>query len=420
MPLWSTALPTPPMPTPRVLRVVRDVWSRMVAQPRAAGPILSAALREARTLGSKERPVAGDMLLGMIRHERALTRLAPDPVDAWLRLAAEGVPDLPDGPEAYAVATSLPAALADEWWARLGPDSATELARTIAGRAPVALRVLHKDAFRRGLLDLGTPRGGLTRGGGAPPIAAHRVGGWGLVLDEGVNVYTLDAFRAGHVIVQDLGSQAIVDKAWEMLGSAGPGARVLDLCSGAGGKALGLAALGAQVQAWDVRQSALQELVRRARQARLPITIGPPRGRYDLVLVDAPCSGTGVLRRHPENRWKLDYPFAVQRQLLAEALTLAPHVLYATCALTRMENEEGVRTVGTPDTEQTLWPAPGAQDGFFLATFTRDAAPRTRGGEGGGGAEMGPNLGRLPGTVMSDGRKPDGRSRRGRAPVVPS
>jgi 16S rRNA (cytosine967-C5)-methyltransferase len=145
-----------------------------------------------------------------------------------------------------------------------------------------------------------------------------------------------------------------------------PGARVLDLCAGAGGKSLALAALGARVQAWDVRTAALHELDRRARRAGLEVAIGPPRGRYDVVLVDAPCSGTGVLRRHPENRWKLRFPTDTQAELLARAMTMAPRVVYATCSLARRENEDLVRRVaGNPRREATLWPAVG--EGFYWA-----------------------------------------------------
>jgi 16S rRNA (cytosine967-C5)-methyltransferase len=100
------------------------------------------------------------------------------------------------------------------------------------------------------------------------------------------------------------------------------------------------------------------------------VDIGPARAgyRYDLVLVDAPCSGTGVLRRHPENRWKLRFPVDAQRELLARARTLAPRVVYATCSLARRENEDLVRAVaGEPLRETTSWPADGAGEGFYWA-----------------------------------------------------
>lgn len=341
--VWSCALPSPPVPSGRVLRVVERVWAAMRENRRMAGPTLSRAMREERSLGSKERPVAGDLLLGLVRHERALARLDADPLRAWLRLATDGVPDLDDPPDAYAVATSLPGGLADEWWARLGPERAVALARTLAGRAPVWLRVLRE---------------------GAEVPVAHTREGAAIRLDARANVHTFPAFRSGALEVQDLGSQRIAEAAF-----LGPGCRVLDLCAGAGGKSLTLAALGARVTAWDVRRTALRELEDRARRAGLEVTVAEPRGTYDVVLVDAPCSGTGVLRRHPENRWKLQFPVEVQRQLLARARGMAGKVVYATCALTLRENEE----VAGPGT--TLWPEPERSEGYFWAELS--AAPQS-------------------------------------------
>lgn len=313
----------------------------MCADPRNAGGVLAAGLRQDRSLGAKERPVAGDLLLGLIRHARALARLDPSPIDAWLRLAREGIPDLEDPPDAYAVACSLPDGIAEEWWARLGPTAAITHVQVMAGRAPVCLRVL------RDPVELPVP---------------HTREGRSITLEGRTNLDLLPAYREGRVEVQDRHSQAIVDFAFP-----GEGARVFDLCAGAGGKALALAALGARVQAWDVRPQALRALDQRARRAGLPIRIGPPRGNYDLVLVDAPCSGTGVLRRHPENRWKLSFPTEVQARLLAEARTHAPTVVYATCSLTLSENESLVRSVAEPIVEHTLWPTAGGGDGFYMA-----------------------------------------------------
>jgi 16S rRNA (cytosine967-C5)-methyltransferase len=335
MVVWSCALPRPSEPSPRTWRVIERVWIRMDGNRAMAGPILSRALREERGLGSKERPVAGDVLAGLIRHERALARLHDDPLQAWLRLCREGVPDLEDPPNAFAVACSVPDALAAEWASRLGPDGAVALARTLAGRAPVWLRCLHPDV--------------------TVPVAHTRLGS-AIRLDARANVHLFPDFQSGRLEVQDLGSQRIAEAAF-----VGEGCRVLDLCAGAGGKALTLAALGARVTAWDVRTAALRELADRARRARLPIQIAEPEGRFDVVLADVPCSGTGVLRRHPENRWKLRFPVDTQRALLQRARRLGGRVVYATCALTRAENEE-VAGEGT-----TLWPEAGGSEGYFWA-----------------------------------------------------
>lgn len=331
-------------PGPRLLQFVESVWARMQEDRAHAGPLVSMALRETRWLGSKERRAAGDMLLGLVRHERALARIDADPVRAWLALA-DGVPDLEDPENAYAIATSTPDWLGAEWWERLGPERAVEHARVIAGRAPVCLRVL------RGPVEI--------------PVRHRYVGPAAVLLEEGANVEAWPIFRDGHVIVQDLGSQRIAEAAFV------PGARVMDLCAGAGGKALALAALGAKVQAWDVRRGALDELKRRAARAGVDVRIGPPKGRYDVALVDAPCSGTGVLRRHPENRWKLAFPTETQRELLTRALEIADRVVYATCALTRRENEDVAHAGGEVVRETTWWPEADGGDGFYVAEVRR-------------------------------------------------
>ncbi len=338
--IWNCALPVPPRPTPRVLRVVERVWAAMRARPEMAGPTLSRAMRVERSLGSKERPVAGDMLLGMVRHERALARIDADPVAAWLRLC-DGVPEGPDPDseiEAYAIAVSLPEWLAGEWFTRLGRERAVDLARTIAGRAPLWLRVLREPV----VLDL-----------------PHHREGAAIRLEGRTNIDTLPAFREGRVEVQDLGSQRVVEAAFP-----GEGGTVLDLCAGAGGKSLALAAMGARVTAWDLRPTALDELRRRAGRCGLDIRVAPPSGNFDVILVDAPCSGSGVLRRHPENRWKLHFPVDVQRQLLDRARPHAGRLVYATCSLAARENEAITGVEGT-----TLWPEPLGADGFYFATL---------------------------------------------------
>ncbi len=319
--------------------MVEELWAQVAARPSHAGPLVSEGLRAARSLGSKERPVAGDLLAALLKHPRALARIDGDPIVALKRVIREGLPALPDPDDAYAVALSLPDDLAAEWGETLGPAASRRHAEVLAGRAPVTLRVLRGRADDAEL-----------------PVPVRVLGPRTLALEARTNLHVAAAWQEGRVEVQDLGSQRIVDAAFARVG---PGARVLDLCAGAGGKSLALAALGARVQAWDVRPAALRELEKRAARCGLDVRIAPARAgdRFDLVLVDAPCSGTGVLRRHPENRWKLAFPTEVQAQLLEQALELAPQVVYGTCSLAERENGALVRRVaGTPRAEETVWP----------------------------------------------------------------
>jgi len=92
-----------------------------------------------------------------------------------------------------------------------------------------------------------------------------------------------------------------------------PGQSILDLAAGAGGKSLAIAAdmkNEGSILAWDIRESALEELRERARRAGVSIIstdvgANPSRGTFDAVLVDAPCSGSGVWRRQPDAKWRL-------------------------------------------------------------------------------------------------------------------
>jgi 16S rRNA (cytosine967-C5)-methyltransferase len=144
---------------------------------------------------------------------------------------------------------------------------------------------------------------------------ATRLSPVGLAFETRVNAFGLSAFRDGLFEVMDEGSQLVADVV-----APPPGGRVLDACAGAGGKTLALGAALAgkgRVLALDTDGKKLEELRRRARRAGLtnvqakPVGAGAGdvaktvSGTFDRVLVDAPCSGLGTLRRNPEARWRL-------------------------------------------------------------------------------------------------------------------
>ncbi|MEO6950355.1 MAG: methyltransferase domain-containing protein [Polyangia bacterium] len=176
----------------------------------------------------------------------------------------------------------------------------------------------------------------------------------GLELLTHHNAYGLATFREGRFELQDTASQLVGEVV-----APPPRGRVLDLCAGAGGKTLHLAALlqgAGRVTSCDVIGEKLEELRKRARragcsnvEARRIDREGPLRldAPYDRVLVDAPCTGTGVLRRNPEARWRLgpkDVLELPQRQLeiLERAAPLVKpdgRLIFATCSLLRAEND---------------------------------------------------------------------------------
>lgn len=189
-------------------------------------------------------------------------------------------------------------------------------------------------------------------------VRRHPVVGSAVAATGGkVNIFTLDSFRRGGFEVQDLASQCV-----GLVCAPRAGERWLDACAGGGGKTLELAELMRRrgtVIAGDIREGALRQLRLRARRAGFPnistlIHEGRvPRGFHpcDGVLVDAPCSGSGVWRRNPGSAWKFqadEIPGFAARQLeilsrFASAVKPGGVLVYATCSIFTAENDEVVR-----------------------------------------------------------------------------
>ncbi|MDX3909681.1 MAG: RsmB/NOP family class I SAM-dependent RNA methyltransferase [Sphingobium sp.] len=228
-----------------------------------------------------------------------------------------------------------------------------------------------------------------------------------LRLPEGYPLEKTQAWEQGLLEVQDAGSQIIAAAC-----AARPGMTVIDLCAGAGGKTLALAAAmegqGTLIAADTVR-SRLQRLTPRAERAgagfiqtilldqgREATTLGTYEGKADIVLVDAPCSGTGTWRRNPEARWRLT-PDRLTRLVAEQARIVdiaAPLVkdggrlVYAVCALTDREGRDQIDAflmrhpgwkaapVDTPAGRnwgqgRLLTPHHDGTDGFFLAVLEK-------------------------------------------------
>jgi 16S rRNA (cytosine967-C5)-methyltransferase len=163
------------------------------------------------------------------------------------------------------------------------------------------------------------------------------------------------AFTEGLVEVQDEGSQMLA-----LAVAARPGERIADVCAGAGGKTLALAAMmenSGEIVAADVSSSRLQRMTPRLRRAGVTIARAAPgdvhaladaMDPFDRVLVDVPCSGTGTWRRHPEARWQLSPDrlaayVTEQAGLLRDGARMVRPggwLIYATCSMLRQENED--------------------------------------------------------------------------------
>lgn len=216
-----------------------------------------------------------------------------------------------------------------------------------------------------------------------------------LQLTQRTNVFLLESFKKGWFEVQDASSQQVAP--WL---DVAPGMRVVDACAGAGGKSLHLAALmqnKGQLIALDIHQNKLNELKRRAKRAgafnietRLidsTKVIKKLHAKADRLLIDAPCSGLGVLRRNPDAKWKLQPEFIdeirnTQAQLLDNySLMLKPggKMVYATCSILPSENGQQVaaflnREAGKDFTlvkEKTILPSQSGFDGFYMALLEK-------------------------------------------------
>ena len=275
-------------------------------------------------------------------------------VNAVLRRFLREGQDLALPPEserdAYlALATSHPRWLVERWRAELGDEEAAALLASDNQPAPTTLRVLTSRVPRA------TVMAALADVQVASRPTAYAADG--LVLETAADPLALPGWRDGWFTVQGETSQLVT----AMLGVAA-GERVLDLCAAPGGKSLavagqagpsglvlaldpyqpGLVRLGAEAGRLGLRVARV-----RADATQLPLVAG---ARFDAVLVDAPCSGLGTLRQHPEIRWRrqpadIAELAKLQSRLLAAA---ADHVrpggalVYATCTITRAENDDVV------------------------------------------------------------------------------
>lgn len=212
-----------------------------------------------------------------------------------------------------------------------------------------------------------------------------------LVLKERANVFTTEEFKNGFFEVQDVSSQKVAQ-----LLDPQPGERIVDACAGAGGKTLHIATLmenKGQVIALDIYEKKLIELKRRARRNGVhnietrvidnSKAIKKLHGKADRVLIDAPCTGLGVLKRNPDTKWKLQPEFLkeitqTQQEILRSYSRIVKNggtLVYATCSILPQENNHQVMDFLASDEgkdfklikEETLFPSETGFDGFYLA-----------------------------------------------------
>lgn len=388
-------------PAARVQAAI-DLLDEIIAAARAGGAaadtLIARYFKARRYAGSKDRRAVRDLVYRAIRRSgdcpasgrAAMIGLAEDDEELVRRFDGS-----PHGPPPIATNESGSSASAVPSW--LIPHlpsllDADEQAALLA-RAPLDLRV---NRLR------GDRAAALAAFAGAEDFEAFPDA---LRLAEGGAVEQSDAWREGLVEIQDLGSQLIAAAC-----GARPGMTVIDLCAGAGGKTLALAAAMAgegRLIAADVNRDRLARLPERAARGGAGFVetllldagherkaLGDLAGSADVVLVDAPCSGTGTWRRNPEARWRLT-PARLERlrheqaRILDFAVPLVKpggRLLYAVCSLADDEGRSQVDaflrrhegwTAAAPELPlgrihgygRLLTPAHDGTDGFFIAVL---------------------------------------------------
>jgi 16S rRNA (cytosine967-C5)-methyltransferase len=407
-------------PTPVLLAHAETALAELLTFARPADQALSAYFRAHRDLGQQDRAFVAETVFAVLRRKRSLEAAAGSAAPHALAIAAlirifglsgralgdndaalaARVKSAETGTFSQAVQADLP----DWLWQRLSAENSTAqamaIARGLLNPAPLDLRVnLAKLSREQALarLDL------------AAAPTPHSPAGIRLKGKPQINRHAL--FLEGALEVQDEGSQLLA-----YLLAPRRGEMVADFCAGAGGKTLALSMLmrgAGRIYAMDVSEKRLRELAPRAARAGIsnvhPIVLsgeGDIRakrlaGKLDRVLVDAPCSGFGTLRRNPDLKWRhgesaLAELAAKQLRILkAAAKLLKPggRLVYATCSILSEENDAvadrfaaehpefmalsctellaAQRIVLETGERLRLWPHRHGTDGFFAAAFER-------------------------------------------------
>lgn len=421
------------------IRLAAELWQDIRETPYPADRWLGGYFHQNRKkIGSQDRRFFSETLYGAFRNKlflEAWTSFLGSPEDPGLMMVlsavaagvmspeeavswsqARGFPgqpaaaqapfetvarfDLPPGHqedsevERLSVRFSFPRWLVDHWISGHGLARTQQLLRTFHQKPFLSIRANPLKISRQELLTRLKECG--------EDVFPSADSPYGILFRERIPIFNLEEFREGLFEVQDTGSQrvcAAVDPK--------PGETLWDVCAGGGGKSLLLAALmenKGRVVATDIREKKLEDLKKRAKRAGV-FNIFPAdikrmgsmtlaRKGFDKILVDAPCSGTGTLRRNPDAKWKLSPEKILGHQkdqygILREALPYLKkggRLFYVTCSIENAENEavmdrlvlenSGLRPVPVEGFGEVsgfwrrLWPGE-ENDGFFLGAVEK-------------------------------------------------
>lgn len=412
---------------PAIITSTEEALREVLRFTGPADVVLSRYFREHPRLGGRERGMIAEAVYALLRRRSLYSHLAESGAGSQMRRLAllglseaagvDALAGLADTERAWLndimaidrsslpaqLRASMPDWIMDKLVSQLGEDEAMQLADALNESAPLDLRVNVLKSDRDAV------QAELTTAGITSELTPYSP--LGLRIRKKPALQNMPIFKEGWVEVQDEGSQLLA----QILG-AKRGEMVADFCAGAGGKTLALGAWmrnTGRLYAFDVSEKRLAKLKPRLARSGLsnvhPVLIAHENdakikrlaGKLDRVLVDAPCSGLGTLRRNPDMKWRQrEQDIAElndkQRSILASAARLIKaggRLVYATCSLLEQENEAIVREFLTthPDfilqpmsevmTEQKLplqmgdflqmLPHRQHTDGFFAAVLER-------------------------------------------------
>lgn len=378
-----------------------------------ADKVVARALKKDKRWGSHDRKFVAETIYEIVRWKRLYTEIAEvkEPFDrdkiwrifaVWAILRGYTLPDwkyFEDTPvrrikgkfdeltKTRKFRESIPDWMDELGVKELGEETWTKELAAQNEQAKVILRVNRlkttKEKLRAILMDLNIE------------TEFHKDYPDALILTERANVFLTDAFKDGLFEVQDASSQLVA-----YFLDVQPGMRVVDTCAGAGGKTLHLASLmenKGQLIAMDLYESKLKQLkIRAKRNGAFNIeprviestkTIKKLHEKADRVLIDAPCSGLGVLKRNPDSKWKLQPEFIdnirkVQAEVLenySKIVKPGGKLVYATCSVLPSENQEQIKHFLSTEIgkefnfvqDRKVLASESGFDGFYMALLER-------------------------------------------------
>ncbi len=387
-----------------LLQAIVGALTSIFEEGKYADKVIEKVLKENTKFGGRDRRYVADATYGIVRNYRLLNHIADNTNDYWkilgnyILLQNNELPEISEfdglskdefnkrieGIKEQSVLQSYPDWLWELAEAELGKNVWEKEAIVLNEQAKVVLRVntikTNKEKLLKQLIEAGIEVENSDEMKDA------------LQLTKRQNLFQNELFKKGLFEIQDAGSQLIS----EFL-QVKSGMSVIDACAGAGGKSLHLAAImrnEGRIIAMDITQWKLDELKKRAERAEAKIiipklidgnkTIENLSQSADRLLLDVPCSGTGVIKRNPDTKWKLNKESleetrSLQKTILkdySEMLKVGGEMVYSTCSILPSENQNQVAEFLKANnnfeliTDKTILPSEGF-DGFYMARLKR-------------------------------------------------